>query len=238
MDDDTKKVLLNILDDNHRSSPILFSFLSAILASIGLATDSYSTVIGSMLLSPIGNLITLKNVYDLLNEANVPLKRKYQNWKISILIVVAIIIGVSYLVGKIFRTMKNPFTNKPVDKDWPTNEMKSRADPMNVIYLIFIALTCAIALPLSTLMNSSVRLVAIGIATALVPPLANIGLSLSMRSKTPEQRKYVRSAIKTGSLIFLVNFLILWLPSKYLLKVFIKKKNLFKTIEQKLSLLD
>lgn len=235
MDENTKKILLNILVENHRSNPILFSFLSAILASIGLATDSYSTIIGSMLLSPIGNLITLKNVYDLLLEAKVPLKRKYQNWIISVIIVVIIIIGVSYLVGKIFQLVINPFTNEPVDKNWPTNEMKSRADPMNVIYLIFIALTCAIALPLSTLMNSSVRLVAIGIATALVPPLANIGLSLSISSKTNEQKKYVKSAIITGSLIFVVNFLILWLPSKYLLKIFIQRKNLFKTIENTLN---
>lgn len=231
MDKHTKDTLLDILVDNHRSSPILFSFLSAILASIGLATDSYSTVIGSMLLSPIGNLITVKNVYDILREENVPLKTKYQNWMISVIIVIAIIIGVSYLVGKIFHIVINPFTNEPIDKNWPTEEMKSRADPMNVIYLIFIALTCAIALPLSILMNSPVRLVAIGIATALVPPLANIGLSLSIKSKTKEQQEYVRAAIRTGIIIFLVNFVILWLPSKYLLKVFIQQRNVFKTIE-------
>ena len=80
-------------------------------------------------------------------------------------------------------------------------------------------------------MNSPVRLVAIGIATALVPPLANIGLSLSIQSKTKEQQEYVRAAIRTGIIIFLVNFVILWLPSKYLLKVFIQQKNVFKTIE-------
>jgi len=234
MDKHTKDTLLDILVDNHRSSPILFSFLSAILASIGLATDSYSTIIGSMLLSPIGNLITVKNVYDILREANVPLKTKYQNWMVSVIIVVAIIIGVSYLVGKLFNIVINPFTNEPIDKNWPTEEMKSRADPMNVIYLIFIALTCAIALPLSILMNSPVRLVAIGIATALVPPLANIGLSLSIKSKTKEQQEYVRSAIRTGIIIFLVNFVILWLPSKYLLKVFIQQRNIFKTIENTL----
>jgi len=235
MDEQTKNVLLDILVDNHRSNPILFSFLSAILASIGLATNSYSTIIGSMLLSPIGNLITVKNVYDILYEANVPLKEKYQNWMISVIIVVTIIIGVSYLIGKIFHIVINPFTKEPIDKNWPTEEMKSRADPMNVIYLIFIALTCAIALPLSILMNSPVRLVAIGIATALVPPLANIGLSLSFKSKTKEQKDYDRSAIKTGIIIFLVNFIILWLPSKYLLKIFINKKNIFKSIENTLN---
>ena len=117
MDKHTKDTLLDILVDNHRSSPILFSFLSAILASIGLATDSYSTIIGSMLLSPIGNLITVKNVYDILREANVPLKTKYQNWMIYVIIVVVIIISVGYFVGKIFPIVINPFTNEPIDKN-------------------------------------------------------------------------------------------------------------------------
>lgn len=235
MDQITKSQLLEILVDNHRSNPLLFSFLSAILGSIGLATDSYSTIIGSMLLSPIGNLINVKNISDILSDANVHVKRKYQNWMITVIIVVGIIIGVSYLVGKIFHGVVNPFTKERLDKNWPTKEMESRADPMNAIYLIFIALTCAIALPLSILMNSPVRLVAIGIATALVPPLANIGLSLSIKSKTEQQQKYVRSAIRTGFAIFLINFIILWLPSKYLLKVFIQKKNMFKTFENMLN---
>jgi uncharacterized membrane protein len=231
MDPSIKNTLFDILVDNHRSSPILFSILSGILASIGLGTNSYSTIIGSMLLSPIGNLINVKNIYDILKEANVPMKRKYQNWIISLLFVIIIVIGIGYLIGTIFRLVKNPFTNEALTKEWPTKEMKERANPMNVIYLVFIALTCSIALPLSILMNNPIRAVAIGIATALVPPLANIGLSLSMKRDTPEQQDYVYSAIRTGTMIFLVNFLILWLPSKYLLKIIIQKRNIFKTIE-------
>ena len=231
MDPIIKKTLLDILVDNHRSNPILFSFLSAILASIGLGTNSYSTIIGSMLLSPIGSLINVTNVYDILKEANVPMKKKYQSRITTLFIVIAIIISVGFVVGKIFSKLKNPFTNEKLTKEWPTKEMKERANPMNVFYLIIIALTCAIALPLSVLMNNPIRLVAIGIATALVPPLANIGLSLSMKRKTQEQKDYVKSAIKTGTIIFLVNFFILWLPSKYLLKVFIQKENIFKSIE-------
>ena len=57
-------------------------------------------------------------------------------------------------------------------------EMLDRANPINSIYSI--ALLCGIALPISIIMNSGVRFVAIGIATALIPPLANIGLALSL----------------------------------------------------------
>lgn len=231
MDDSIKKTLLDILVTNHRSNPILFSVLSGILATIGLGTNSYSTIIGSMLLSPIGNLINVKNVYDILKEAGVPVKRKYQSWIITLMFVIGIVIGIGYIIGKIFILVKNPFTKESLTKEWPTKEMKDRANPMNIIYLLFIALTCAIALPLSILMNNPIRAVAIGIATALVPPLANIGLSLSMNRDTKEQIEYVNSAIRTGTIIFLVNFFILWLPSKYLLKIFIQKRNIFKTIE-------
>ena len=231
MDTNIKKTLLDILVENNRSNPILFSVLSAILASIGLGTNSYSTIIGSMLLSPIGSLIIITNIYNILKEANVPMKSKYQNWIISLIFVVTIIIAVSFLIGKIFSKLKNPFTQEPLTKEWPTKEMKERANPMNILYLIIIALTCSIALPLSILMNNPIRLVAIGIATALVPPLANIGLSLSMNHDTQEQRDYIKYALKTGTIIFLVNFIFLWLPSKYLLKVFIKDRNIFKTVE-------
>ena len=179
----------------------------------------------------IGNLINVTNVYDILKEANVPMKRKYQNWIISLLFVIIIVVGIGYLIGKIFGLVNNPFTNEPLTNEWPTKEMKERANPMNAIYLVFIALTCSIALPISILMNNPVRGVAIGIATALVPPLANIGLSLSMKRDTLEEQEYVYYAIRTGIIIFLVNFFILWLPSKYLLKIFIQKGNIFKSIE-------
>ena len=68
MDTNIKKTLLDILVENNRSNPILFSVLSAILASIGLGTNSYSTIIGSMLLSPIGSLIIITNIYNILNS--------------------------------------------------------------------------------------------------------------------------------------------------------------------------
>jgi len=55
----TFKVKSNILEalqkqlkESHRSSPILMSFVAGGLASIGLATNSATTILGSMLLSP------------------------------------------------------------------------------------------------------------------------------------------------------------------------------------------
>ena len=50
------------LVDSHKSAPIFFSIISSILATIGLATNSQTTILGSMLFSPIGALINKSNI--------------------------------------------------------------------------------------------------------------------------------------------------------------------------------
>jgi hypothetical protein len=91
-------------------------------------------------------------------------------------------------------------------------------------------------------MKSGVQLVAIGIATALMPPLANIGLALSINDGTKvsfnhvfaqytDNSNYKTRAVVTGTLIFIINMLLLWLPSKLLLKEIAKKNNFFKRFE-------
>ena len=108
--------------------------------------------------------------------------------------------------------------------------MKERANPINAIYMIVIALVCGIALPLSIIFNNNIRVVAIGIATALIPPLANIGLALGTFG-LEGHREYSTNAIITGAGIFLINLILLWLPSRYLLEVFSRKNNVFKRLE-------
>jgi uncharacterized membrane protein len=146
------------------------------------------------------------------------------------MVVITITITISFLFSKIFSYYKNPFTNKKLNESWPTNEMKDRANPINAIYMIAIALVCGIALPLSLIFNNNIRVVAIGIATALIPPLANIGLALGT-FQMESQKEYSTNAIITGAGIFLINMFLLWIPSRYLLEVFSKKNNIFKQLE-------
>ena len=143
------KVLKKQLNESHRSSPVLMAVIAGGLAAIGLATNSQTTILGSMLLSPIGSLINKSNLYWLLKKNNVRLEKKFSHWVVPLLFVIAITIMVSYLFGLIFSTLNNPFTNKKLTKEWPTNEMLERANPINSIYMIFIALLCGIALPIS-----------------------------------------------------------------------------------------
>ena len=226
-DKEIDEKLWNSLKDSHKSSPVLFSFISSFLASIGLATNSQTTILGSMLLSPIGSLINKNTVAELLINRGFTIEKSYNHWIKPLIIVIIITLFVSYLFGLLFSKIVDPFTGRNVSETWPTEEMKSRANPVNALYMIFIALVCGIALPMAILTNNSVKFVAIGIATALIPPLANIGISLSSKDF-----EYKKQAAITGSAIFIINVFLLWLPSKYLLKIFAKNRNIFKQIEQ------
>ena len=232
----TLRALTRQLKESHRSSPILMSVVAGGLASIGLATNSSTTILGSMLLSPIGSLINKSNIFWLLKKHKVSLDKKYSHVVVPLLMVIIITIGISFILGKLFSNLKNPFDNEPLTKKWPTQEMLDRAEPINAIYMIFIALLCGIALPISILMESSVKFVAIGIATALIPPLANIGLAFTFKDADLIDNKYgltyKQKAILVGISIFLINTILLYFPSKYLLNIFIQDNNIFKRVEK------
>ena len=230
----TLKTLEKVLDDSHKVNPILFSFLAAILASIGLATNSQTTILGSMLFSPIGSLINKSNISHFFEVHKHPTKKKYSHWVLPLMMVIGITIGVSFIFGLVFKQLTNPFTHEKLTKNWPTKEMTDRADPINALYMILIALVCGIALPLAIIFDSNVRIVAIGIATALIPPLANIGIALSTLGT--EFDEHSKNAIITGFGIFIINVLLLWGPSRFLLEFFVKKNNFVKRIEKEMDI--
>lgn len=223
------------LKESHRSSPILMSIVAGGLAAIGLATNSATTILGSMLLSPIGSLINKSNIYWLLKKHRVTMDKKYSHWVVPLLMVMILTVSISFLLGKIFSNLNNPFNGKPLTENWPTQEMRDRAEPINAVYMVFIALLCGIALPISIIMESGVRFVAIGIATALIPPLANVGLAFSFKGEALDEiygMTYKEKAILVGTSIFLINTILLYFPSKYLLNVFIQEDNIFKRVEK------
>ena len=229
------KVLLDKLKESlvesHHNNAFLMGIISASLASIGLATNSQTTIIGSMLLSPIGSLITKNIIYTFLTKHNYKLDIKYKKWFFQVVMVLLFTLVISYLMGRLLQKLKNPFTNEEVTKEWPTSEMLDRAKPINAFYMILIALLCGIALPIALINNSSIKLVAIGIATALIPPIANTGIALSLQNNNEENNEYKKNAIITGISIFLINSVLLWVPSKFMLNEITKKHNVFKFIE-------
>lgn len=100
----------------------------------------------------------------------------------------------------------------------PTKEMSDRAQIENAIGMIFIALASGIILPEAVKNENSIRLVGIGIATALLPPLVNIGLylgiltvkrSLDNPKEIEMDEEEIFQAVYTGILVFIINFGIL-----------------------------
>jgi uncharacterized membrane protein len=226
----------NALRDSYNGSPYFSSIIAATLASIGLATDSTATVIGSMLISPIGTFIVQSNLYHFLKRNNYKMPNlKYSPWYVPVLLVIVTTIVISYLIGKLFIQLNDPFTKEPLNKNWPTNEMMMRSEPMAAVYSIPVALLCGIILPLIVINKNASGFVAVGIATSLIPPLANIGLALNFQYNpvvhAPHLKDYKTQAILTSSAIFAINVILLLLPSKFLMKTFLRKNHIFEKVE-------
>lgn len=98
----------------------------------------------------------------------------------------------------------------------PTSEMTDRTKIENAIGMIFIAICAGIILPEAVRHNSSTKMVGIGIATALLPPLINIGMYIGLLiliNTNEEYKKHlsmsnqdIKNAVITGFIIFIINF--------------------------------
>ena len=231
--------LKSLLKDSHKSSPLLMAIISSSLASIGLATNSATTILGAMLMSPISSLIIKSNINQVFTKHNIKYTKKYNTFIFPLLMIVCVTLLTSFIFGYIFCEIENRYDNKDLFK-WPTKEMNERANPINIYYMIFIAIICGVALPFSLVMNNGTKLIAIGIATALTPPLANIGLGLALKLYNYINNKkidvkldnFVDNSVKVGFTIFIVNLILLYLPTRLLLNIFVDDKNIFKSVEK------
>ena len=160
---------------------------------------------------------------------------KYSPWYIPVLLIAITTVLISYGIGYLFVKLNNPFTKEPLNKDWPTHEMVINADPMTALYSVPIALLCGIILPLIVINNNSTGFVAISIACSLIPPLANMGLALNFKYNPvihkPELKHFRRNAVLTSVAIFLVNLILLLVPSRLLKNSLFSKNHIFEKIE-------
>lgn len=224
------------LMESYSDTPFMSALIAGSLATIGLAINSTSTVVASALISPIGTFIIQANLLHFLKKYNYDFKGLQNSpWYIPLLLVIITTLVVSYLIGKAIIFFDNPFTGEPLNKDWPTHEMNLCADPINGIFFIPIALLCGIILPLLIVNNNISGFVGIGIACSMLPPIANIGLSLNFKYNSivhpPELKDYKKRAVFTGVAIFLVNLILLLLPSRLLMDSILSKDNIFEKIE-------
>ena len=168
------------LMESYNDTPFMSALIAGSLATFGLAINS-ATVVASTLISPIGTFIIQANLLQFLKKYNYNLKGiKNSPWYIPLLLIVITTLVISYLIGKAFIKFNNPFTKEPLNKDWPTHEMNLCSDPINALYFIPVAL-CRIILPLMIVNNNISGFVGIGIGCSMLPPIANIGLSLNFK---------------------------------------------------------
>ena len=224
------------LMESYNDTPFMSALIAGSLATFGLAINSTSTVVAAALISPIGTFIIQANLLNFLKKYNYNLKGiKYSPWYIPVLLVVITTLVISYLIGKVIIHIKNPFTGEPLNKDWPTHEMNLCADPINGVFFIPIALLSGIILPLLIVNNNISGFIGIGIACSMLPPIANIGLSLNFKYDPlvhpPELKDYRKKAVFTGTAIFLVNLILLLLPSRLLMGSILSENNIFEKIE-------
>lgn len=100
----------------------------------------------------------------------------------------------------------------------PTKEMSDRTKINNAIGMIFIAICSGIILPEAVKHKNSTKMVGIGIATALLPPLVNIGMYIGImilildednKENIEMSHDDLINSVITGIIIFFINFVII-----------------------------
>ncbi len=167
-------------------------------------------------------------------------------WVSGWVCIIAILVGL--ICGLVFyhiqKTQDNP------SFILPTAEMESRAKIENAWGMFFIAGVAGFILPWAIRRKNTIKLVGINIATALLPPLVNVGLYLGIKiirhvennkkTLTPEEKKkeeeegkLLDEAWKTGLIIFAINFGLLFLISTLSLYFFCEgqKNGIFRDFD-------
>lgn len=125
---------------------ICYTLIAAWIAGFGLATDSSTVVIASMLVSPLMGPCMGFTFGTMLREWPLVL-RSLLNECLSLLLCVFI----GFLVGLMF--LSDAF--RATYDEWPSNEMISRGEELGLIYGIFIAIPSGAAVALAQLGKNS-----------------------------------------------------------------------------------
>jgi uncharacterized membrane protein len=172
--------------------------IGSIICGTGFVTNSETTVIGSMLISPIGGLIMKFGKEGFKRKGNVRSKGQLIEYKLLAMTVVPIVIG--FLCGFVFQ--------QPGGTDVVEGRGKTLVEDPNLLIA-----SAVIAGAAGILFNwgDKITMVGIGIATALLPPLVAIGYSLGKEKKSDKQVTLgVNDAIASAGL-FGINFMALYL---------------------------
>lgn len=161
-------------------SGILLLLIGAVTAGIGLLYNNFMVIIGSMLLSPIGDSlirIALGYLYWL------PKTNMMTQGLIATIAQMMMSILIGYVMGII-----NIENGKPLKM--PTTEMENRVKPRNYIKDYILALLMGFILGYSLIRTNSTALVGLRLCLAVLPALVNGGLYMAMAHYETDMKKY------------------------------------------------
>jgi len=172
--------------------------IGSIICGTGFVTNSETTVIGSMLISPIGSLIMKFGKEGFKRKGNVRSKGQLMEYKLLAMFVLPIIIG--FLCGYMFK--------QPGSTDVVEGRGKTLVDNPNLLVA-----SAIIAGAAGILFNwgDKITMVGIGIATALLPPLVAMGYSLGKEVKDNKKVSLGINDSMASAGLFSINFMALYL---------------------------
>lgn len=174
--------------------------VGSIICSTGFTTNSETTVIGSMLISPIGGLIMKFGKEGFKKKGKIRSKGQLMEYKLAAMVLVPIVVG--FLFG---------FLAKQVPE---TDVVEGRGKTLvKNPYLLLASAIIAASAGILFNWGDKITMVGIGIATALLPPLVAVGYSLGKEIKT-NKNKGVQLGINdamASSGLFAINFMALYL---------------------------
>ena len=182
--------------------------IGSIICGTGFITNSETTVIGSMLISPIGGLIMkfgkegfkrkMKETSDGFKKVKISSKGQLMEYKLLAMFIVPILIG--FLCGITFQ--------QPDGTDVVEGRGKTLVKDPNLLIA-----SAVIAGAAGILFNwgDKITMVGIGIATALLPPLVAVGYALGKENKIDKQVALGKDDAMYSAGLFGINFMALYL---------------------------
>ena len=172
--------------------------IGSIICGTGFVTNSETTVIGSMLISPIGGLIMKFGKEGFKRKERIRSKGQLMEYKLLAMFLAPIIVG--FICGYMFK--------QPGGTDVVEGRGKTLVENPELLVA-----SAVIAGAAGILFNwgDKITMVGIGIATALLPPLVAIGYSLGKEKKSDKQVTIGVNDAMASAGLFGINFMALYL---------------------------
>lgn len=205
---------------------LAFIAAAALIAAVGLLQNSSTSVVASMLVSPLMGPIVGMTFGTVVSEWQM-VRVSFRNELIGI--------GICFLVGALCGFAVSPFLdaeNDDVMKSEPT-EMNSRGNWTGILAGIFIAIPSGCGVGLGVTSDTINPLVGCAISAALLPPIVNSGIALClglMFRVRGKDNDVVDKHLQVGGISFIL-FLVNWLLIYVFALVIFRTKKLHVFVE-------